>query len=424
MAAKASPLPPLAPFPKAAWRRHLDLTEWEACLDAWVSIAGAHLSYSASDFNRFSVKDESLPIFLASYLSETASSGEVSTFHDGSKSQLLRKQSFLLSYKLLDTVSPPELLVKWEYLANLSKVYGRRQGGKILHLGFKKHSGLIETDLNVLRSGLIKELDAGLKGDLKMVEIQLKKLNHFLHASPDAAVLFMAGSDFLDSLISRYKIMNPPLRKAIISTTYLCLVGLTEDPRPRISTLIDQLYSLEAAAKAHKEGPTNVNDSLVAELVTITPILKQVRQRIAASGTGSGRANSVLSSLESFKKAGGAKKPARRINRRNDKGKARAKGASDDELSQNSNGEIHVHRMSLITQVQDLFPDLGSGFVLKLLDEYNENVETVISHLLEDSLPPHLQQTDRSEGLYVSPSFNLPIILKYLVIPHHNPQEI
>ncbi|EHL00723.1 putative CUE domain-containing protein 3 [Glarea lozoyensis 74030] len=75
----------------------------------------------------------------------------------------------------------------------------------------------------------------------------------------------MAGSDFLDSLISCYKIMNPPLRKTIISTTYLCLIGLTEDPKPRLTTLIDQLYSLDAAAKAHKEGPTNVNDSLVAE---------------------------------------------------------------------------------------------------------------------------------------------------------------
>jgi activating signal cointegrator complex subunit 2 len=189
------------------------------------------------------------------------------------------------------------------------------------------------------------------------------------------------------------------LRKTIISTTYLCLVGLTEDPKPRLTTLIDQLYSLDAAAKAHKEGPTNVNDSLVAELVTITPILKLVREKIAASELGSGRANSVLSSLESFKKAGGNHKPPRRPKRRIDKGKSRANETSDDDLAGSSNGQIHVHRMSLISQIQDLFPDLGSGFVMKLLDEYNENVEEVISHLLEDSIPPHLKESDRSAEL-------------------------
>jgi len=53
--------------------------------------------------------------------------------------------------------------------------------------------------------------------------------------------------------------------------------------------------------------------------------------------------------------------------------------------------------LSLVTQVQDLFPDLGSGFVLKLLDEYNDDVEHVTTHLLDDSLPPHLQLVDRKE---------------------------
>jgi len=57
--------------------------------------------------------------------------------------------------------------------------------------------------------------------------------------------------------------------------------------------------------------------------------------------------------------------------------------------------------MSFITQVQDLFPDLGSGFVVKLLDEYNDDVEQVTAHLLDDSLPPHLKAADRSEQMYV-----------------------
>lgn len=145
----------------------------------------------------------------------------------------------------------------------------------------------------------------------------------------------------------------------------------------------------------HKAGPTNVNDSLVAELVTVTPILKQVQQRIAASGSGSGRAASVLETLETFKKAGGVQRPARKVKRRVDKGKGVTAGGDDF----GSGGQIHIHRMSLISQVQDLFPDLGSGFVVKLLDEYGDNTEEVISHLLDGSLPPHLEKADRSEEL-------------------------
>jgi activating signal cointegrator complex subunit 2 len=61
--------------------------------------------------------------------------------------------------------------------------------------------------------------------------------------------------------------------------------------------------------------------------------------------------------------------------------------------------QVHIHQASLISQVQDIFPELGSGFVAKLLDEYQDDTEQVISHLLEESLPPHLGNADRSETL-------------------------
>lgn len=59
--------------------------------------------------------------------------------------------------------------------------------------------------------------------------------------------------------------------------------------------------------------------------------------------------------------------------------------------------------MSIVTQIQDLFPDLGAGFIVKCLDEYNDDIEQVTAHLLEDSLPAHLAAADRSEKLYVLP---------------------
>lgn len=398
--AKVTTFPPLVPFPEAAWREHIIPEEWEACLDAWLALAGAHLSIPTSDFVRVSAKDESLPAFLASYAEQTALSHDKTPLGNVHKTRELRKQCFLLSHRLLDIDDPPDSLLRWEYLADLSKIYGKNQGNKVDSLVWKKHLASLELSLAALKSSLIKDLEAGLKGDLKTAEAQLKRLNHLLHASPEVAAFFMAGSDFVDSLVSCYKLMNPPLRKAIVSTIYLCLIGLTEGEKPNFSALVDQLYSLKAVAEAHKTGPTNVNDSLVAELVTETPILKQIQQRVEESGSGSSRAKSVLTSLGSFRKPGGSSRPQRLIKRKINKGKGVA-------MEVDGYTSVHVHRMSLVSQVQDLFPDLGSGFVVKLLDEYGDDVEQVISHLLEGSLPAHLESADRSEELQVIYHSNL-----------------
>ncbi|XP_056384664.1 activating signal cointegrator 1 complex subunit 2 isoform X2 [Hyla sarda] len=55
-----------------------------------------------------------------------------------------------------------------------------------------------------------------------------------------------------------------------------------------------------------------------------------------------------------------------------------------------------VERDSLVSQVKDLLPDLGEGFILRCLEEYGHNPESVINHLLEENLSPCLQKLDRS----------------------------
>ncbi|KAF7876548.1 hypothetical protein EAF04_001637 [Stromatinia cepivora] len=396
MASKSIVLPPLVPYPKLSWRSNMLPEEWEACLDAWISLIEAHLSMPSPDFIRISAKDESLPNFLVSYFAEVALSHDENLSANSSKFKQLRKQAYLLFYRLIIVDKSPESLMGWEVLADVCKVYGKERGGKVITLSWSKHSTAIEASLSSVKGLLTEELDAGLKGDLKGSEILLRRLNHLLYASPEAASFFMAGDDFVDALISCYKLMNPPLRKVIISTTYLCIIGLTEGPKPRFSSLIDQLYSLNAAAEAHRKGPTNVNDSLVAELVTITPVLKQIQERIDASGSGSSRAKSMITTLQGFRKPRGGGRPRHIIKKKPNKGK----GLADADDQGNSN--MHVHQMSLISQIQDLFPDLGSGFIVKLLEEYHDNTEEVISHLLDRSLPPNLNTADRYEKLEIS----------------------
>lgn len=50
---------------------------------------------------------------------------------------------------------------------------------------------------------------------------------------------------------------------------------------------------------------------------------------------------------------------------------------------------------SLISQVKDLLPDLGEGFILACLEEYGYDTERVINNILEDKLVPYLDKLDR-----------------------------
>ncbi|KAM7391117.1 hypothetical protein PAMP_021833 [Pampus punctatissimus] len=51
---------------------------------------------------------------------------------------------------------------------------------------------------------------------------------------------------------------------------------------------------------------------------------------------------------------------------------------------------------SLLSCIRDLLPDLGEGFLLACLQEYNYNSELVINNILEDRLAPNLDKLDRA----------------------------
>lgn len=389
-------LPPFAPFPSAAWKELLSIEEWNASLEAWLSLAEAHTALSDSEFLKQTIRDESVPSFLSSFMREVAAHGP-SVLGTSDSAKLLLKQCLLLTSKVLKSSQSPVPLLQWEFLSDLSRVYGKRRANSALAVLPDKSQNAVDTSLSALKKFLIKNLDAGINGDLKVVEARLQKLNHLINASPSTASFFLAGSEFLDGLITCYKVMNPPLRKTIVTTTYLSLFGLTESEPPKFAMLTDQLYSLKTAAEAHKAGPLNVNDSLVADLVSTTPLLQQFEHKVGTSGTANARVQNVLRDLAAFKKPGVGMKPKRLVRHKIDKGK----GVAVEDHNAMA-GEVHIHHMSQITQIQDLFPELGSGFVSRLLDEYGNDSEQVIAHLLEDSLPAHLKEADRSEQLYAS----------------------
>ncbi|XP_022378480.1 activating signal cointegrator 1 complex subunit 2 isoform X2 [Enhydra lutris kenyoni] len=58
---------------------------------------------------------------------------------------------------------------------------------------------------------------------------------------------------------------------------------------------------------------------------------------------------------------------------------------------------------SLISQVKDLLPDLGEGFILACLEHYGYDPEQVINNFLEEQLAPALSQLDRRLDRQVKP---------------------
>jgi activating signal cointegrator complex subunit 2 len=55
-------------------------------------------------------------------------------------------------------------------------------------------------------------------------------------------------------------------------------------------------------------------------------------------------------------------------------------------------GDMHVHQASRISQIHELFPEVSSAYILRLLGHFSDDIEAVTAALLEpDSLPAHLQ---------------------------------
>ncbi|KAL2875067.1 hypothetical protein SGCOL_009770 [Colletotrichum sp. CLE4] len=395
----ATSLPPLAPFPTPSWRAKLAPPEWETLLEAWTTLTQVYLALPDTDLARAAAKeDASIPAFLSSFTIQVAEAGPSPILGPSSSttSKALLRSTFTLTSRLLtnSTAPPPTPLTTAPFLCAFSKLY-RRNAPLTLSKAFTPHASVLEHPLAGLKKSLAQSMEAGLKADLKSLEARLANLNYLLHASPHAAAFFLAGSDFFDGLVTAFKIMNPPLRKVLVATMYLCLIGLTEGEQPRFGMLADVLFSLKSAAETHRAGPLNVNDSLVAELVTVTPVLKQLSKRAEEKGAASTALKLRISALEGFKKPGGGMmRPKRLVKRKVDKGKGRDV-AGEGQVQ----AEMHMHRQSQISPIQDLFPDLGSGFISKLFDEYGDNMEIVTAHLLEDSLPPHLAAMDRSAPL-------------------------
>ncbi|CAI6338928.1 unnamed protein product [Periconia digitata] len=376
-------LPQIVPFPAKPLRQQVVPKEWELYLDAWTSLVELYLRLPDQQFaSAISTEGSSIVDFLASFFHELANDDSILP-----TALTLRKRCFHLLHRIYSGHQVPSALLKWPVLSDICHCFPKsEQLRALLSQLWKKEADVIEKNLQLAKTSLIKNLESKMPQN---AEDTLNKLVPLLRVSPEAGTYMLTGSDFMDSLNAAYSNVSSDIQVKLTATAFLGLTALLEGPKPSLSTLSDHLYSLKTNGERQQKS-ASTQGSLVASLVTNTPFLAKVRDR--ATVLEATRVKNFAAELSVFQQPSIAR-PRKLVRRKVDKGKN--KQVTHDHPSEH----MHVHRMTLISQIQDLFPDLGSGFVAKLLDEYDDDVEVTTAHLLEDSLPHHLANGDRNEQL-------------------------
>ena len=382
-------LPHFAPFPEAKVRQSILPEEWQSYLDSWSSLANLYLRLNDQKFSSEIAENDHISPFLLSFFHELATDDSLAP-----KVHSLRKQCFFLLHRLLSHSEVHNAFLNWPALTDICHAYPRsEQFRTLLQSLWKRKGGVIEKSLQTAKNSLTRNLESKRPEE---AESTLNRIAPLLKVSPDASIYMLTGSDFLDALYGAYPRVSKSMQKKLVTIAYLGLTAALEGTKPNYSLLSDHLYSLKASEEERQKKEPG-KKTLVADLVTNTPLLGKIRDK--ATAPEAARVKNTAASLSAFRQSSVAR-PKRLIRRKVDKGKGKV---NEDDYGHGAfTGEIHVHRMSMITQIQDLFPDLGAGFIVKLLDQYNEDIEQVTAHLLEDSLPPHLAEADRSETLYVA----------------------
>lgn len=404
---------PLAPVPAPAVRTTLQHAEWEACIDAWITLLGVRVDAPEKAFQEIVSKDETAVAFLWSFYHQLATSGE-SGLQLGQKGRGLRKLCFLLTRRiLLDSSAPAADLLAWKFLGAMCCCYPSSAALKrLLSDAWDKHHETITASIDQAKTSIIKQLSTQKMLDTPALNADIRTLTILASALPACGQVLMAGSDYLDTLLDVYQTQKRDgLRRNLVANVYVGLTSLLKGSKPNLSSLLDQLFGLKAGAGVGTPR-TKKEPTLLSDLICSSDLLVRLERYLLDHPQKRGQ--DLVSSLRSYQVESRVfHHRYQKQKRKTDKGKDRFPDISGGE-------ELHAHRMSLVTQVQDLFPDLGSGYIVHLLDYYNDNPETVVAHLLDSTLPPELQNLDKSEDLNAPQSIAHPDPL----VPRSPPPEI
>ena len=380
-------IPALPEYPGQPFIATLPPDEWQACLDLWIYSVEYRLRMPAENLRALKITEDSSELpFLLSYLrSASESVTDAESRVPDAKLRLcchLLFRRLCLESELLHDIEPATL---YDVLAFGSTVFKRMlKWPETLRLLSKK----VPKELIAAYGAGLHEITQDLSSDDAVSPatfFAMRKASNLISAVPEAGMVFMTGTDYLDSLAQCYEgsMVAPPAQKVarfITEHTYICLRSLMTEQISKMSMLLDHLYSLKAsadvAANANPQKPT-----LLSSLVCLTTLLRYLE--ISIGTTPNARGQKMLASLQEYRQRKMHLHPQTlRPKTTNKKGKGKA----------GPDTYIHIHKASQISQIHDLFPDLPTPYVLRLLDHYSEDIERVIEALLEpDSLPVDLR---------------------------------
>ncbi|KAL3477809.1 hypothetical protein BJX99DRAFT_122014 [Aspergillus californicus] len=385
-------LPPLAPLPPPEVQRSIPSEEWDLYTEAWILLLSARLEVPGSVFEVSASKDESAMPFLASFYHHLSRFGDIA-FRSGARAKTLKKLCFLLTRRfLLEAAETPPELLKWIYLSEMCCCYPSSSAlKKLLSDAWDRHEGAVASSLEKGKASIMKQLSTSSTAAISKAVADIRLLTILASSLPAGGHALMAGSDFLDTLAEAYQNhKREDIRKSLVANVYVGLTSLLKGTKPNLSSLLDQLFALKATTGVGTPK-VKAEPTLLSDVICSSDLLTRLERYLATQPQKRGQ--DLVSSLRTYQTDSKSfhhryQKPKKRI----DKGKGRA---SDLPVSE----ELHARKMSLITQIQDLFPDLGSAYIVKLLDFYGDSPETIIAHLLDDSIPADLQILDKSEQL-------------------------
>ena len=369
-------LPVFAPFPPARLRQQIPPDEWDGFLDSWTSLIHIYLS-SSTEALAASVQNGGNHVFafLASVLKEAG--GDATLFRYSAREITLRRLCFLLVKRLSECEAVPLSYYDPSFLGDLCVFYSGSPALRDLveHLWTRRHmdtSPLMVKD----KASMISTLTKANGSSPVELEASLRRLMAILKASPSYGLFLMQGSDFLDSLNLAYEKGSQSLKSKLTAILYYSMVSLLQSENMNSSLLLDHLYTLTADHEKHEHSQET---SILSSIVCKTPFVHKFRDHSASSGSGRGR--SLLQSLASMRTAGNSK--FRKLKRRQPN-KGKEKDAGHD--------EVHAHKMSLVTEIQDLFPKLRTSSIVNLLDGFQNDTERVIAYLLDHPVDDVVQK--------------------------------
>lgn len=382
-------IPTLPVYPGQSFIAKLHPQEWQSCLNLWIYSIEYRLRLSSEAFSSLNTSDDSSGYpFLLSYLKSVSEDGHNVESQSGGLDAKLRKYCHLLLRRLF-------LQSSLLHDVPAARLY------EILALGsttFRRLPKWPET-LRLSMKNAPKEVTAAYEAGLHAVEQDLSSIDplspstfsgmrktfNLITAAPEAGVTFMTGTDYLDTLTQCYDgaMVKPPAAKVarfVTEHAYICLRSLIKEPFSKMSMLLDHLYGLKAAADASSKT-TPDQPTLLSSLVCLTTLLRHLE--IGLGKTPNARGQKMLASLQGYREMTLHLHPQTATPKAT-KWKGKSKTGPD--------ADMHVHKASQISQIHDLFPDLPTPYVLRLLDHFSDNLELVIGALLEpESLPPNLK---------------------------------